>query len=132
MANRRAGSPASARASENVRAYLAARPPGVRTAMRVIHKTVRSVAPGAVEHFSYGMPAFLFEGRILVWYAAHTQHCSLYPIKDAIRRAHAAALRGYETSTGTVRFPHDTAIPTRLVARLVRARLAEVQSELKK
>ncbi|HMY98250.1 MAG TPA: DUF1801 domain-containing protein, partial [Burkholderiaceae bacterium] len=111
---------------------LAARPPGVRTAMRVIHKTVRSVAPGAVEHFSYGMPAFLFEGRILVWYAAHTQHCSLYPIKDAIRRAHAAALRGYETSTGTVRFPHDTAIPTRLVARLVRARLAEVQSELKK
>lgn len=132
MADRRTSSPASARASEKVRAYLAAKPPRVRTALWAIRKTVRSVVPGAVEHFSYGMPAFLFEDRILVWYAAHAKHCSLYPIKSGIRRAHAAALSGYETSKGTVRFPHGTAIPTQLVARLVRARLAEVRAAVEK
>ena len=110
-----------------VRAYLAALPPRARRHMSEIRRIVRSVAPDAVESFSYRMPGFRLDNRVFLYYAAFAAHCSIYPMGAKIRRAHAAALKGYKTSTGTIQFPLDKPLPVNLVKRLVKARMAEVR-----
>ena len=96
--------------------------------MQEMRKTIRSVAPDAVEHFSYRIPGFRLDGKVFVYYAAFKAHTSLYPMGAKIRKAHAAALEGYTMSTGTIQFPLDRPLPVALVKRLVKTRMAEVRS----
>jgi uncharacterized protein YdhG (YjbR/CyaY superfamily) len=114
-----------------VHAYVARQPLDVRRRLREVRAIVRAAVPGATETFSYGIPGFKLDGRPLIWYAAWKQHTSLYPMTAAIRRAHAKALAGYETSTGTIRLPLAEPFPSALVRRLVKARAAEVRSAAK-
>ncbi len=108
-------------------AYFATLGPEARRAAKQIRALVREVVPDAVEVFSYGVPGFRFIGMPLVWYAGFKQHVSLYPMGAAIRREHAAALKGYAVSTGTVRFPLEKPLPLPLLKKLVKSRIREVQ-----
>ena len=118
------------RAKAQIRTYLARLTPESRRVVKELRATILSTAPDAVDAFSYGIPAFRLDGRLLIWYAGWKQHTSVYPITEAIRFAHARALQGYETSKGTVRFPLARPLPLTLVRRLVKARIAEVRAQI--
>ncbi len=108
----------------SVAAYLRAVPPAPRAALQKLRKTIKAAAPEATEVISYGIPAFKHHG-MLVYFAAFKNHCSLFGISSAIMKANKKALADYEMSKGTIRFTAEKPLPTALLRKLVKARIAQ-------
>jgi uncharacterized protein YdhG (YjbR/CyaY superfamily) len=109
---------------KTVNAYLAALTADKRAALQKLRRAIHAAVPGAEECISYQIPAFRFEGRMLVWFAAASKHCSFFPGAHPIA-VHKRELAPYRTSKGTIRFQPDTPLPAALVRKLIRTRLAE-------
>jgi uncharacterized protein YdhG (YjbR/CyaY superfamily) len=108
---------------KSVEEYLAGVPEPARSTLKKMRATIRSVVPAeATEIISYRMPAFKHR-RVLVWFAAFSNHCSLFPTASVLE-AFQDELKGFTTSRGTVQFPVGRPLPTALIKKLVRARVA--------
>lgn len=105
--------------------YLSSLRVDQRAALSSLREVIRAVAPKAEECMSYRLPTFRLDGRMLVAFGAAARHCALYPLSSRTVAAHRDALKGYETSKGTIRFQPDRPLPASLVRRLVKARIAE-------
>ena len=86
-----------------------------------------AVPPEATETISYRIPAFKYNG-VLVWFAAFSNHCSLFPTA-AVIEAFKKELKGFSTSKGTIHFPMDKPLPIALIKKLVKARVAQNESK---
>src|SRR6266436_3029979 len=111
-------------APKNVDEYLAGVAEPARSSLNKMRAAIWSaVPPEATEAISYGMPAFKHKG-VLVWFAAFSKHCSLFPTA-AVIEAFKKELQGFSTSKGTIQFPTDKPLPAALLRKLVKARIAE-------
>ena len=59
--------------------YLANVKPDHRKALQKLRQTIQTTAPNAKECISYGIPAFRLNRRLLVFFAAWSNHCAFYP-----------------------------------------------------
>jgi len=116
------------RSPATVDQYFAAVPEPARGALQQIRAAIRSVVPpDATEIISYKIPAFKHK-KVLVWYAAFANHCSLFPTASVIE-AFKDELKGFSTSKGTVHFPLDKPMPVELIKKVVKARVTESESK---
>lgn len=111
--------------SNTVDGYLATLTPDKRSALTKLRKAIRAAAPKAEECISYQLPAFRLDGRMLVALGASARHCAFYLMSSTTIGAFGEQLGGYDASKGMIRFPADKPLPTALVRRLVKARVAE-------
>lgn len=110
----------------NVEEYLAALPDDRRAGVEELRRTIRAAAPQATETIAYLMPAMRSHGgQFLVSYAAYKKHYSLFPASDAVIEAGGEELKPYLAGKGTIQFPAGKPLPTALVTRIVKVRLAE-------
>ncbi len=108
--------------------YLAGVPEPALGTLKKIRAAIRSAAPPqAVETISYRIPAFKYKG-MLMWFAAFSDHCSLFPTAS-ILRLFKKELKGFSTSKWTIHFPTARPLPTGLVRKLVKARVAQNENK---
>jgi uncharacterized protein YdhG (YjbR/CyaY superfamily) len=105
--------------------YLANVGDDQRGALEELRQTIRAAAPEARECISYGLAAFREPNGVLVALGASPKHCAFYLMSNSTVAAHEEDLKGYDTSTGTVRFQPGAPLPEALVRKLVHARLVE-------
>lgn len=114
---------------KTVQEYIARVPEPARSTLNQVRAAIRSeVPPGSTEILSYRIPAFKHK-KVLVWYAAFSDHCSLFPTAAVIEKF-KDELKDFSKSKGTIHFPMDKAMPTALIKKIVKERVA--QSEGKK
>jgi uncharacterized protein YdhG (YjbR/CyaY superfamily) len=127
-AGSRGSVPKSKGVPRNVDEYFAGVPEPARSTLNKLRAAIRaSVPPEATETISYRIPAFKHKG-VLVWYAAFSNHCSLFPTTSVVE-AFKNELKGFSTSKGTIHFPMDKPLPIPLIKKLVKARVAQIESK---
>ncbi len=104
--------------------YLKALPTEQREVLEKLRQTILSVAKGAEEKISYGMPTVYYKGN-LVHYAAFKEHMSLFGASAFMTKELKDELEGYKTSKGTIQFTVEKPLPITLVKRIVKARMQE-------
>jgi uncharacterized protein YdhG (YjbR/CyaY superfamily) len=118
----------SKRTPKSVEEYFERVPEAARSTLSKLRAAIRSSVPAeATETISYGIPAFK-HNRVLVWFAAFSNHCSLFPTASIVEEF-KEELKGFSTSKGTIHFPTDKPLPIALIKKLVKARVARSESE---
>jgi uncharacterized protein YdhG (YjbR/CyaY superfamily) len=121
----------SRKSATTIDEYLATVPEPQRTTLQKVRAAIRAAAPReAAEIISYRIPAFKYK-QVLVWFAAFADHCSLFPTAAVIEQF-KSDLKPYKLSKGTIQFPASKPLPAALVKKMVRARLAHIDSKQKR
>ena len=104
--------------------YLKRYPENVRSTLGFLRKWIKEAAPKAEEAITYHIPTFKYKGS-LVGFGATKSHCAFYVMSNSALKSFKEELKDYDTSTGTIRFPHDSPLPAKLVKRIVKERIIE-------
>jgi uncharacterized protein YdhG (YjbR/CyaY superfamily) len=114
------------KAYKTVDAYLKDLSDEQREPLAKVRATIKAAVPSAAESISYGMPAYKYNGKPLIYYGAAKNHVAIYGAVPAAMDP--KDLAPYETSKGTIKFPPGKAIPASLVKKLLKARIAEIDA----
>lgn len=110
-----------------VDAYIAAQPPAFAAALTALRTRLGALLPDHVECLSYAMPGFRQpgpKGKMVVGYAAFTQHLGLYPHSGRV--IPQIDCTAFKTSKSGVLFTPDTPLPDALLKAILIARQAEI------
>ncbi len=112
---------------DTVEDYFNSLPAKTAIPLKKMRDIIRKAAPGATEKISYNMPSFYLGGN-LVYYAAFSNHISLFPHAKAIE-IFKNELINFKTSKGTIQFSLEKPLPVTLIKKIVSFRVSEMKKK---
>ena len=107
--------------------YLRNVPADRRTALEDLRAKIRSIVPDAEECISYRIPAFRLNGVVVAGFCATARGCSYFPFSGSTLKTLARDLSRYEQTKSSLHFSPDDPLPTALVRKLIKVRIAETK-----
>jgi uncharacterized protein YdhG (YjbR/CyaY superfamily) len=111
----------------DVDAYLRELEEPKRGTLESLRQTILEIVPDAEQGISYRVPAFRVDGKTIAGFAAFQNHLSYLPFSGSVLPRLAGELTGYTGTKSALHFPVDEPLPKALVAKLIAARLDELQ-----
>lgn len=99
-------------------------------ALLKLRENLAALIPAYTEKLSRGVPFFYYRGKRAVGYRASKGHLSFFIMEGTVLQSFAAELKNWEYGPTVVRFQPNQPIPLGLLARLVAARLAEIDAQI--
>jgi uncharacterized protein YdhG (YjbR/CyaY superfamily) len=112
---------------KTVDGYIAAAPKEKQATLTKLRKAIKAAAPQATESPSYGIVGYKLQRKPVIYFGYWKAHYAIYGLGNNVTAAHAADLKEYLQSKGTIQFPADKPLPYRLVTKMVKARVAEIK-----
>lgn len=97
----------------------------VRERLNQMRTLILDIVPNASEGFSYAMPAYKLNGKVLVYFAGYKNHVGFYATPTGHEKF-ARKLSAYKQGRGSVQFPNDKPLPIKLIEEIVLFRAGEV------
>ena len=104
--------------------YFAQLPAVQRKALETLRKRILASAPGAEEHFGYGLPGFKHNGHPMLYLGAAKNHLAL---DGSVPVGFKDRLKDFTVSKGTIQFTPEKPLPAELVKDIVKAKCAEIE-----
>lgn len=100
-----------------------------RSTLEEMRRRILEMVPDAEQTIKYGMAAFLHNGKIFVCLAPFKNHINWSPYSSEVLVQIESDLSAYFYSKASLRFSVDKPLPKALVKKLIRVRLAEIESQ---
>ncbi|MEY2949626.1 MAG: hypothetical protein RLZZ248_827 [Bacteroidota bacterium] len=107
---------------KDVEAYLLDQSESIIPLLITIRELIQSEAPEAIEKISYGMPAYHYRGKPLIYFAAQKKHLGIYATPNA-HNYFEEQLQPYKRGKGSVQFPYNRAIPFKIIREMIQFNL---------
>lgn len=107
----------------NTDEYIKSFPEETQKILEQMRSIIKKAAPKAEEVISYAMPAFK-QNSVLVYFAGYKNHIGFYPTGSGIA-TFKDEFSKYKSSKGAVQFPIDKPLPTVLITKIVKFRVAQ-------
>jgi uncharacterized protein YdhG (YjbR/CyaY superfamily) len=104
-------------------AYLTDVPGEKRAVLETLRERIRAIAPAAEEVISYGIPAFLVEGKAFIGFKANRDDYSIYPFSGGATERFPEELKGRTVTSGSIHFTPDDPIPDDLLRDVIEWRI---------
>jgi len=109
--------------------YIATFPKETQKILKEIRTTIKAAAPNAEEKISYQMPTFYLNGN-LIHFAAYKNHIGIYPTPSGTE-AFKKEISKYKAAKGSIQLPLEEPMPLKLIAKIVKFRVAENMKKAK-
>ena len=108
--------------------YLKSAAEDRRVALEDLRVKIRSLIPNAQECISYRIPAFRLDGVVIAGFCATAKGCSYFPFSGSTLKTLARYLKRYDQTKSSLHFAPDQPLPTALVRKLIKVRIAEAKA----
>jgi len=100
----------------------------VQERLKKLRRLIVKMVPEASESIAYGLPAYKYKKKPLVYFGAFSHHIGLYATPSA-NENFQNDLKGYKQGRGSIQLPHDKELPLELIERMILFKKSEIDSK---